>query len=263
MDLDDYRALPELGTSLGDDSELHVALADDRDAPAEAARLAALAGGRGPLRVVELFAGGGYHGRALTAAGHEVHYVDSSPPMRAFMIERFGVPADRYHLATLPGWPDAAPPPFDLVTLVRFGAGYLTPAQLGELAARVAAVTAPGGVWAVELQDRRSVRNNHRDLAIRVRAASAGDRHGVLEFPDDDVLVEPATGDRPPVLWQSLTLTVTGPDGTRRTRYAHSEFLYERESLLAVPAVGRHFDALDVDLSAAFPQSDLVALRRR
>jgi hypothetical protein len=263
VDVDDYRALPSLGSSMGADAELHVALADDRDAAAEARQLAALVDRAGPLRVVELFAGGGYHGRALAAAGHETHYVDSSARMRRLMTERFGVPAQRYHLATLPDWPDAATPPFDLAVLARFGADYLAPAQLDDLATRLAVVLGPGGVWSVELQDRRSVDRGHRDLAIRVREATVGGRHAVLEFPDAEILVQPAEGDRPPVLWQSLTLTVSGPDGTRSTRYAHWEYLYDRPTLLALPAVARHFEALDVDLSAVFPQSTVVALRRR
>ena len=49
----------------------------------------------------------------------------------------------------------------------------------------------------------------------------------------------------------------------RRTRYAHWEYFYDRARLLAVPAIARHFEALDVDVSAVFPQSSLVALRRR
>ena len=64
MDPDQFRALPSGGTMLDDNTELHVALADDRDAGAEARQLAALVDEVGPLRVVELFAGGGYHGRA-------------------------------------------------------------------------------------------------------------------------------------------------------------------------------------------------------
>jgi hypothetical protein len=263
VDLEDFRALPQVGTSLSDDCELHVALADDRDATAEARQLAALVDKPDLLRAVELFAGGGYHGRALTALGHEAHYVESSADMRRYMIEQFGLPPDRYHLATLPDWPDAAAPPFDLAVLTRFGADYLAPDQLGALADRLAAVLGPGGVWAVELQDRRSVANGHRDLAIRVREATVPGRWAVLEFPDADVLIEPAGNGRPPVLWQSLTLTVTGPDGTESTRYAHWEYFYDREMVMAVPAVARHFEALDVDASAAYPQSNLVALRRR
>ena len=122
---------------------------------------------------------------------------------------------------------------------------------------------APGGVWAVELQDRHSVANGHRDLAIRVREATVGERRAVLVFPDADVLVEPAEGDRPPVLWQSLTLTVTGPEGTGSSRYAHWEYLYEPARLRAIPAVERQFEAIDVDTSAIFPQSQVVAFRRR
>ena len=217
----------------------------------------------GPLRVVELFAGGGYHGRALAAAGHEAHYIDSSTVIRQYMIETCGVPAERYHLATLPDWPAAAQPPFDLALLPRFGADYLEPDQLDALATRLAGVLRPGGMWAVELQDPRSVSAGHLDLAIRVREATAGERHAELVFPDADVLVEPAAGDRPPVLWQSLTLTVTGPGGTDRTRYAHREYFYDRARLVAIPAINRHFEALDVDVSAVFPQSSLVALRRR
>ena len=131
------------------------------------------------------------------------------------------------------------------------------------MAGRLAEVLRPGGVWAVELQDPRSVSAGHRDLAIRVREATVGDRHARLEFPDADVLVEPALGDRPPVLWQSLTLTISGPRGTERSRYAHSEYFYDRARVVAVPAVARYFDPLDVDVSAVFPQSSLVALRRR
>jgi hypothetical protein len=263
VDLADFHALPPVGTSLGEDPELHVALADDRDAAAEAAQLAAMVDKPGPLRVVELFAGGGYHGRALAAAGHEAHYIDSSAAMRQHMVEAQGVPADRYHLATLPDWPAAARPPFDLALLPRFSADYMEPDQLDALAGRLAGVLGPGGVWVVELQDPGSVSAGHRDLAIRVREATAGDRHVTLVFPDADVLVEPAEGDRPPVLWQSLTLTITGPGGTERTRYAHWEYFYDRAQLLTVPAVNRNFEALDVDVSAVFPQSSVVALRRR
>ena len=93
---------------LDDNTELHVALADDRDAAAEAALFADLVGTDRRLRVVELFAGGGYHGRALAAAGHDVHYIDSSPDMRRHMVEHFGVPGQRYHLAELPTWPESA-----------------------------------------------------------------------------------------------------------------------------------------------------------
>jgi len=263
VDLADFHALPPVGTSLSADAELDVALADDRDAAVEAAQLADLVGQPGPLRVVELFAGGGYHGRELAAAGHEAHFIDSSAVMRRYMIETYGVPAERYHLATLPGWPAAAQPPFDLALLPRFSADYLEPDQLDALATRLAGVLRPGGVWAVELQDLRSVSAGHRDLAIRVREATAGERHAKLVFPDADVLVEPGVGDRPPVLWQSLTLTVTGPGGTDRTRYAHWEYLYDRARLVAVPAISRHFEAFDANMSAVFPQSSLVALRRR
>jgi Methyltransferase domain len=263
VDLDDFRALPHVGTSLSEDCELDVALADDRDAAVEAQQLAALVGRPGPLRVVELFAGGGYHGRALAALGHEVHYIEASAAMKRYVVEEVGLPAQRYHLARLPSWPAGATPPFDLVVLARFSADYLTPAELDALATRLAAVLRPGGVWTVELQDRRSVANGHRDLGIRVREASLPGRHAVLEFPDADVVVEPARGDRPPVLWQSLTLTVTRPAGVESSRYGHWEYFYDRADLESVPAIARHFDVRDVDVSAAFPQSDLVPLRRR
>jgi hypothetical protein len=263
VDLADFHALPLVGTSLSEDCEIDVALADDRDAAAEARQLAALVDGVGPLRVAELFAGGGYHGRALAALGHEVHHVESSPAMRAHVLERFDLPPQRYHLATLPDWPAAATPPFDLVVLARFSADYLSPGELDALATRLATVLRPGGVWTVELQDRRSVENGHRELAIRIRETVVGERRAVLEFPDADLLVEPATGDRPPVLWQSLTLTVSGPTGTEANRYAHWEYFYDRATLAAVPAIARHFEVLEVDVSAVFPQSDLVPLRRR
>jgi Methyltransferase domain len=263
VDLADFRALPHVGTSLSEDCELDVALADDRDATDEAQQLAALVGRPGPLRVVELFAGGGYHGRALAALGHEVHYVEASAAMKRYMVEEVGLPAQRYHLARLPSWPVDATPPFDLVLLARFSADYLSPAELDALATRLATVLRPGGVWAVELQDRRSVANGHRDLGIRVRETTLPGRRAVLEFPDAEVLVEPARADRPPVLWQSLTLTVTGPTGTERSRYAHWEYFYDRSDLESVPAIARHFEVLDVDVSAAFPQSNLVPLRRR
>jgi hypothetical protein len=263
VDPDDYRALPPGGTMLEDDTELHVALADDRDAAAEAARFAAMVDVDRPLRVVELFAGGAYHGRALAAAGHDVHYIDYSADMKHYMTERFGLPARRYHLAALPDWPRAAGGQFDLVVMARFAAGYLPPEQLDALASTLAGVMAPGAVWAVELQDGRSIAAGHRDLAIRVREATVGERRAVLEFPDAEVLVEPAHGDRPPVLWQSLTLTVTRPGGTESSRYGHWEYLYDRSILLSVPAVARHFDALDEDTSTVFPQSEVVALRRR
>ena len=70
--------------------------------------------------------------------------------------------------ARLPSWPAEAAPPFDLVVLARFSADYLAPAELDALATRLATVLRPGGVWTVELQDRRSVENGHRELAIRV-----------------------------------------------------------------------------------------------
>jgi hypothetical protein len=263
VELADFRALPHLGTSLNEDCELDVALADDRDATLEAQQLVALVGRPGPLRVIELFAGGGYHGRALAALGHEAHYIESSAAMKRYMVEEVGLPAQRYHLARLPSWPAAATPPFDLVVLARFSADYLAPADLDALATRLATVLRPGGVWTVELQDRRSVANGHRDLGIRVREATVPGRRAVLEFPDAEVLVEPARGDRPPVLWQSLSLTVTGPTGTETSRYAHWEYFYDRADLESVPAIAEHFDVLDVDVSAAFPQSNLVPLRRR
>ncbi len=265
MDVEDYRALPPGGTMLESDTELHVVLADDRDSMAEALALAALVDKRAPLRAIELFAGGGYHGRALTAAGHESHYVDYSVEMKAYMIENFGLPPEHYHLAALPDWPDSAraAAPFDLVVMARFAAGYLHPEKLDELAATLAPMLEPGAVWGIELQSQQSVADGHRDLDIRVREATVDGRHAVLEFPDAAVLVEPATPDRPPVLWQSLTLTVTQPSGVRATRYSHWEFLYDRATVLALPAVARHFDALDDDVSGVFPQSDLVALRRR
>jgi hypothetical protein len=84
-----------------------------------------------------------------------------------------------------------------------------------------------------------------------------------LEFPDAEVLVEPANGVRPPLLWQSMTLTVSEPGGTEATRYSHWEYLYDPATVLSLPAVAEHFDALDVDLSGVFPQSEVVALRRR
>jgi hypothetical protein len=263
VDPDQFRALPSGGTMLDDNTELHVALADDRDAAAEAALFAGLVDSDRRLRVVELFAGGGYHGRALAAAGHEAHYIDSSPDMRRYMIEHFGLPPERYHLAELPAWPESAGAGFDLVVMARFAADYLAPEELDALASTLAGVMEPGAVWAVELQDRRSVENGHRDLAIRVREATVGEQHAVLEFPDSDVLIEPAEGDRPPVLWQSLTLTVTGPEGTGSSRYAHWEYLYDPARLRAIPAVARHFEALDVDTTTVFPQSQVVALRRR
>jgi hypothetical protein len=265
VDVNDYRALPPGGTMLENDTELHVALADDRDSMAEALQLAALVGKPGPLRAVELFAGGGYHGRALTEAGHEAHYIDYSAEMKAYMIEKFGLPAGRYHLAALPDWPDSAraAAPFDLVVMARFAAGYLHPEKLDALATTLAPMLEPGAVWAVELQSQQSVANGHRDLDIRVREATVDGRRAVLEFPDAEVLVEPAAPGRPPVLWQTLTLTVTQPSGTRATRYSHWEFLYDRATVLSLPAVARYFDALDNDVSGVFPQSDLVALRRR
>jgi hypothetical protein len=261
----DFRALPPGGTMLENDIELHVALADDRDAAAEAARLAALVEADRPLRVAELFAGGGYHGRALAEAGHDVHYVDYSAGMKQYMVEQFGLPPQRYHLAELPDWPDSAraAAPFDLIVMARFAAGYLTPEQLGALADTLAGLLEPGAVWAVELQDQRSVRDGHRDLAIRVREAAVNGRRAVLEFPDAEVLIELAEGDRPPVLWQSLTLTVTERGDTEATRYSHWEYLYDRARLLSIPAVARNFEALSDDVSAVFPQSDVVALRRR
>jgi hypothetical protein len=265
VDVNDYRALPSGGTMLENDTELHVALADDRDSMAEALQLAALVGKPGPLRAVELFAGGGYHGRALTEAGHEAHYIDYSAEMKAYMVEKFGLPPERYHLAALPDWPDSAraAAPYDLVVMARFAADYLDPEKLDALAATLAPMLGPGAVWGIELQSQRSVANGHRDLDIRVRETTVDGRRAVLEFPDAEVLVEPAAHGRPPVLWQSLTLTVTHPNGTTATRYAHWEYLYDRATVLSLPAVSQHFEALDDDVSEVFPQSELVALRRR
>lgn len=268
MDIDDYRRLPPGGTMLENDTELHIALADDRDAAAEAEAFAALVGTGGPLRVVELFAGGAYHGRALAEAGHDVHYIDFSADMKTYMVDNFGLPPENYHVGTLPDWPESAraAAPYDLVVMARFAAGYLEPAQLGALAETVASITHPGSVWVLELQDHESVADGHRDLAIRVREATVNGRTAVLEFPDDEVLVVPAQRTGPPILWQSMTLTVTEPTGTESTRYSHWEHLYDRAEVLAVPAVSQHFEALDADtpdVSAVFPQSEVVALRRR
>ena len=52
MDPDQFRALPSGGTMLDDNTELHVALADDRDAAAEAALFADLVDSDRRLRVV-------------------------------------------------------------------------------------------------------------------------------------------------------------------------------------------------------------------
>lgn len=265
MDVSDYSSLPPGGTMLENDIELHVALADDRDSAAEAAEFASLVAKDGPLRVVELFAGGGYHGRALAEAGHEAHYIDFSAGMKAYMIEKFGLPPEHYHLAVLPEWPGSARAagPFDLVVMARFAAGYLPPAELDGLAATLATVMDPGAVWVIELQSRASVENGHRDLDIRVREATVNGRVATLEFPDADVLVEPASGERPPLLWQSMTLTVSEPGGTESNRYSHWEYLYDPAAVLSLPAVARYFDAMDVDLSGVFSQSEVVALRRR
>ena len=263
MDLADFHALPPVGTSLSADAELDVALADDRDAAAEAAQLAELVGQPGPLRVVELFAGGGYHGRELAAAGHEAHFIDSSATMRRYMIETYGVPAERYHLATaarLAGRRPAAVRPGSVAPVQRRLPGTRPARRPGHPTGQCAAPrrSVGGGAAGSAVGLGRAPR-----LAIRVREATAGERHAKLVFPDAEVLVEPGVGDRPPVLWQSLTLTVTGPGGTDRTRYAHWEYLYDRARLVAVPAISRHFEAFDANMSAVFPQSSLVALRRR
>jgi hypothetical protein len=50
VDVSTYRSRPPGGTMLENDTELHVALADDRDAAAQAARFAALVGTGGRLR---------------------------------------------------------------------------------------------------------------------------------------------------------------------------------------------------------------------
>jgi hypothetical protein len=117
-------------------------------------------------------------------------------------------------------------------------------------------------VWAVELQDLASVANHHRDLDIRVRRATVGDRTAVLEFPDANVLVVPGQPGEPSVLWQSYTLTVETSTGREQTRYGHQELLYDPDHLLRLPAIMENFTWVwTPELDAAFPQSTLLALR--
>jgi hypothetical protein len=120
----------------------------------------------------------------------------------------------------------------------------------------------PGAVWAVELQDLASVANHHRDLDIRVRRATVGDRTAVLEFPDANVLVVPGQPGEPSVLWQSYTLTVETSAGREQTRYGHQELLYDPNYLMRLPAIAEKFTRFwTLELDAAFPQSTLLALR--
>lgn len=120
----------------------------------------------------------------------------------------------------------------------------------------------PGAIWAVELQDLASVANDHRDLDIRTRKATVGDRTAVLEFPDANVLVTPGLCGNPPVLWQSYTLTVESSDGRQQTRYGHREWLYDPDYLLQLPAIGERFARVQApELDTAFQQSTLLALR--
>jgi hypothetical protein len=42
---------------------------------------------------------------------------------------------------------------------------------------------------------------------------------------------------RPPVLWQSYTLTVDTSAGRQQTRYGHQELLYDPDYLLRLPAI--------------------------
>ena len=259
MDLADFRALPPVGTSLSDDSELHVALADDRDAAAEARQLAALVDRPGPLRVVELFAGGGYHGRALAALGHEVHYVESSAAMKRYMVEQFGLPPQRYHLAraarlaggrdaarsTWSCWPGSARTtwrrpsstrwPTRLATVLRAGRGVGGGAAGSAVGRRTGTATWPSGSG---------------------RPPSAGAAR-CWSSPTPRCWSSRPRGDRPPVLWQSLTLTVTGPTGTETHPVRALGVLLRPGAAAGRPGRSRGTStSLDVDVSAVFPQSD-------
>lgn len=264
LDLDDFRRLPPAGTFLEHDVELHIALADDRDAAGETAALCQLLGHDRRLRTLELLAGGGYHGRALARAGHDSHYLDCSTVMRDSAVNHLGVPEDRYHLGRLPQLPASvcAAAPYDLVLVARFGLGYFPPRQVQDIARALRTLMRPGAIWAIELQDLTSVTKHHRDLKIRVRKATVGDRTAVLEFPDANVLVVPGERGLPPELWQSYTLTVESEAGRQQTRYGHRELLYDPDYLMRLPAVAENFSQVRCpDLRTAFPQSTLLALR--
>lgn len=183
---------------------------------------------------------------------------------RDYVVRNLGVAEDHYHLGRLPRLPASvqAAAPYDLILVSRFSLGYFPPQVVQDIARALRTLMWPGAVWAVELQDLASVANHHRDLDIRVRRATVGDRTAVLEFPDANVLVVPGQPGEPSVLWQSYTLTVETSAGREQTRYGHQELLYDPNYLMRLPAIAEKFTRFwTLELDAAFPQSTLLALR--
>ena len=239
------------------DCEIDVALADDRDAAAEARQLAAWWTGSARCAWRAVSPAAATRPRA-DRTRPELHHVESSPAMRAYVLERFDLPPQRYHLAT--------PPRHGPRPRRRPSTWSCGPVSARTTCPRASSTRWPAGWprccavacvrWSCRTGGRS--RTGHRELAIRVRETVVGERRAVLEFPDAEVLVEPATATRPPVLWQRLTADRVRPTGPRpRGTLTGSTSTYRRPWRPCRPRPALR--GARVDVSSVFPQSDRCA----
>ncbi|WP_116201821.1 class I SAM-dependent methyltransferase [Amycolatopsis circi] len=217
---------------------LYAAVARDRDFARQIAALENLVavppGGR---RLLELFAGPGYHAIEALRRGWRAHAIDVSPGMRRTALEAGFSDPDHYVAGHLPEALDLVrdAAPFDCVLAARYSLGYLDRPAADRLLAGLMPVLRRGGFAVLELHDLRLVTGGLGELGIRERASRLPDGSEVrCRWPDGEV--EWSDPDDY-VAVMGVRIDITATDGTsRRLRYRSREHIYSATEITCLAA---------------------------
>lgn len=241
---------------------VYAAFSEDRDFGSQSLGLADLV--PEPLTALELFAGPAWHSHELARQTNaRVLAVDSAPGMKQLAVSMKHVPEDCYVLSRLPSLGErTSQERFNLVTILRYSIGYLTPLEVEKLFYHLAALTTPGAVIAVELHDLALARSGFSNLRIRERTALTADGSTVRSaWPS-----APPTWSRDE--WQMkmpVTVTIEEREGQRRVlEYESTEFLYSRgEVRRAAERTSCFYEVkASARVSEIFGESEVLLLNR-
>lgn len=214
------------------------------------------------INSLELFSGPAYHSSILASDFCvDTKCIDASSAMRDIALENSSLTLKNYEVGFLPDCLSIETN-YNLVFVMRYSIGLLNPSGLKELLNKLADLVSNEGIILFELHQQEMIKTDFQHLEIKDRSYISHDKTKKIRcaWPSSSIKKINSLQIEMPI-----RLEIESHDGKIDTIHTLSvEYLYDKEYIISLLS-SENIPLKPVDthtLSATFPQSDILVLRR-
>ena len=232
--------------------ELYDELSNDRNFGLEVEYLYSLLAEKDCPKVLELMAGPARHSYYFNENGAKVTAVDSSYKMKELAIQLGNIESDNYHCKDCIDFLEGSHGKFDLIFLLRFGVGYLSPSSLSLFFKYLASSLTINGLAIIEIHNLKQLVQSKSQLDIYEREFVYNGKSltciwpdGTIKWKDNSLLAE-------------MTVTIKDKKSLTKHHYISKEYIYQLEQFQLLAEV----NSLSVNVLENKFSGSLISIRK-